>query len=383
MSTANQGVLDELFAKEDYRPWRVGLSLAASHAWGPSIAATLGILITIGFWPAVFWAIGNTFFMPIFIYLYRKFPELKFTYRLRGMLVVMLAIQFFAVWNNQQLIFEIAFGQMDVELYSLLAQTEAMLLAFAVGITAYLFIYRYGLPGSMTTDVGQYAFMLAGPLTVIGLSVFVYGNTPSTAHFAVAGWGQFPTNPIDFIFYNASGYWWGILGGVSYLGHGYVDAQQWSRVERSPTIRTGLWFSFWFGIYLTSVFVMASVLGLENIILASILLIAAIAVASATLDSSAAAMQRLIGHKRLALGLGLFAIVAWPLVYELGVIAIWGIYAIGRFLTFAAVMAVIVLFRLSGSNIRNYIGGPEYDPDREPGLFGVGGQAEKALTPAD
>lgn len=370
-----RSLLDELFANTSYKPWRVGLSCAASWAWGPSIAATLGIIFVIGWDAGIFWAIGNIFGLPVFIYIYTKFPELKYTFRLRGLLAFLVLIQFFAFWNNQQLIYELATNQQgNVELYNLMGEIQAVALAMGIAILAAAFIYLYGLPGSMTTDLGQYLFMLGGPLAISAIAILYYDVTPSMSHWAVAGgWGQFPTNPLDFIFYEASGWWWGIIGMVSYLGHPYVDSQQWQRIEQAPTIRTGLWMSLFFGAYLMSVVLMASILqpATEGLLtLTAILLVTGIAVASATLDSASAAMQRLTGNNKIALLFSAFAVITWPLVYEFGVVAIWGMYAVGRLIIFLVAFGFVIALRFTDSDIRDYAGWEEWDPINERGIFG-------------
>ncbi len=372
MSDTKDSLMDELFATEDFSEWRVGLSWAASHAWGPSIAATLGILLVIGWEAAIFWAIGNVFFAPVYMALYQRFPELKLSYRLRGILALLLVIQFFALWNNQQLIFEIGYGQADVEIYSLMSAGAAQMLAIGIALFAAVFIYKYGLPGSMTTDIYQYAAMLGGVWLIILLSVFVYGNTPTISHFAsTGGMGTFPRSFSAFIFNEGTGIWWGILGGISYIGHPYVDTQQWQRIERSPTIKTGLWFSLFFGAYLASVFLMATVLGVEIMLLAAILLIAALGVATSTIDSACAALQRLTGNAKLAFVFAVAAIVSWPIVTSLGVVAIWGIYAMGRLVMFLIVFGAILGARAGKIDLSALIGTEDdWDPDTEEGIFG-------------
>lgn len=306
--------------EQTYGSWRLGLSMAASWSWGASAAVGIGILLTRGhgaFWA---WTVANVAAVPAFGVVYRRWPALRPLVDARAVAVPMVAIQVFAYWMNMQAAFEAATGGIDIETVAIAAETPAAVGVVAVAVGLSLFIYRAGLPGSIATDVGQFAVQVGACAAIVAAAVALgvpMRTVPAT------GTGEVP---------------WVVWAALGLLAGPFLDAQQWQRMERARSSRPAWWAGAWFGGYMVAVGAAGLVLSRATPLLSALFLAVVVAIATSTIDSAAAALQRL-SSRRWALAIGVAAAVAWPAVRPLGVVDLWTVYASGRVVVVAGLLA--------------------------------------------
>lgn len=290
---------------------RLGLSMAASWSWGASAAVGIGILLTRGqaaFW---IWTMANILAVPLFGLVYTRWPALRGLIDLRAVVLPMVAIQVFAYWMNMQAAYEAATGGIDIETVAFVGGGVALFGVIGLALALSLFIYRAGLPGSITTDVGQFSVQVGACLgiAVLGLALGTpIQHIPSTAVQDVS---------------------WGLWAALGLLSGPFLDAQHWQRLEQADTARPAVWAGAWFGGYMLSVWSAGLVLSRSTPLLSVLFLAVVVAIATSTIDSAAAALQRLTSRWA-ALAIGAVAAVSWPLVRSMGVVSLWTLYASGR-----------------------------------------------------
>jgi hypothetical protein len=92
---------------------------------------------------------------------------------------------------------------------------------------------------------------------------------------------------------------------------------------------------------MVAVFAVATVLSTGGVVVSALFAVVALAIASSTIDSAAAALQRLT-DRRVALGIGVTATLSWPVVQSLGVVSLWTLYASGRVFVVGGMLAWVI-----------------------------------------
>lgn len=330
MSTETSSSLKSVLSlsSTNYEPWRVGLSMAASWSWGASLATGIGILLTMGqagFW---IWAVFNIIAIPLFGAMFQKFEEYQYLLKFWPALLFMGYIQLGTFFINSQAIFEVANGGVDLAGFQLLGNTAATALAMGVGFFFIGLIHKYGLPGSISTDLYQYIVQLVGCLLIIGLAL-VWNIEGATV--PASSPGQMTT---------------ALWLGIGLLGGPMFGAQQWQRireVDEDKQARAGLWGGLFFGVYLVAVYFVGILLGSGSAVLSAILLITVLGVTTSTIDSATAALQMLLGNRTAGTAVAALAVVAWPAVQSLGIVALFGyIFRISAVLFLVFTAAIIL-----------------------------------------
>lgn len=298
--------------------------MAASWSWGASAAVGIGILLSRGQTAFLIWTVANILAVPLFGFAYTRWPSLRSMIDFRTVIVPMIAIQVFAYWMNMQAAYEAATGGIDIETAGFASSSVAVVGAIAVALVLSLFIYRSGLPGSITTDVGQFSVQVAACVGIVVLGVAL--GTPAQTIPV--------TTPQDVS--------WGLWAALGLLSGPFLDAQHWQRLERASSARPAIWAGGWFGGYMLAVWGAGLVLSRSTPLLSVLFLAVVVAIATSTIDSAAAALQRLT-TRRIALCIGIVAAVSWPLVRSLGVVNLWTLYASGRVFVVAALLVYAAL----------------------------------------
>jgi hypothetical protein len=296
-------------SSEIYKPWRVGLSMSASWAMGASMAAGLSLYMIWGLMPFLVWVGTNIIGVPVFVAIYLYVDDFEEMINLRAVQAFLLLILGFQIIMNQMAMLEALSGGVDLSTYAFLPTDIATYVVMATAGLIMLFIYKYGLPGSIQTDLGQYTLQMVGATTIVATGLLLgYTGLPQPESMA-------PTSE------------WLSAATLGLLTAAFVQADQYQRIEKSPKMETGLWAGFFFGIYMMMVVGAAFTFG-ENSPLHGVLFLTVIfAVGTSTLDSLAAAMQRLIPYRKVALAATLIPVIAFPIAADIGVGSLWGILA--------------------------------------------------------
>ena len=313
----------DAFRSENNSPWRVGLSMCATWSLGVSMAAGLTLLGIWGFAPFVVWMTFNVLSVPLFVVVYLKFPQIQKFIDFRIMQLVMVFVLFAYITINLNAMVEVVGPGIELLTYQFLSETGAVTLAMGVSAALFVFIYFTGLNGSISTDIFQYAFQIIGAM-LIAVTGIIWGtpgvDVPATADTSV----------------------WLIAATVGLLSGPYVDPAQWQRIEKAPQLETGLWAGFWFGIYIIFVLLAALNFGPESLIHGILLVIVVYSVSTSTMDSTAAAFQRILQNRQLALVVGLIGVAIYPW-FGGPVGTSWAVFSEYRAMISGTIVAIAVL----------------------------------------
>ncbi len=316
-------ILNKLFKRKEgqdnigemsYR--RVGLSLGASWSWGISMIATIAFMHTYGIISAVVWIIGNILAMPLFGYVKVKIRGFEKWINFVPLILFSLFIAAMAIIMNMQALLIGLGGGHDVASFYFIDNSFSVPFIIILSLAILLFIYKYGLRGSVLSDLGHYSLQISGVFLLAIFSLII---------------SDFTINP-DLQLITESGIKWvfplGLLGIMSGV---FTDPMMWQRFEQKENqIKLGLWGAFWFGLYMTFV-VLIGFFFKTNLLLGVLLLVVIFALAVSTIGSATVAIQYLtekIGiGKTTGLIVALTAIVTWPYLIEFGMAEIWNIYA--------------------------------------------------------
>lgn len=295
---------------------RVGISLGASWSWGVSMIATIAFMYTYGIIPALVWVMGNVLAMPLFGYLKVKIKDFEKWINFIPLILFSLFIAAMAIIMNMQALLIGLGGGQDVASFHFLDNGFSVPSIIFLSLAILLFIYKYGLRGSVLSDLGYYSLQIFAVILLAISSVIISNFTINPSLQLMTEMGIKWVFPLGLL---------GIITGV------FTDPMMWQRFEQKENqMRLGLWGGFWFGLYMIFV-VLTGLFFKPTLFLGILLLVVIFALAVSTIGSATVAMQYLtkkIGAgKTTGLIIALMAIITWPYLMELGMAKIWNIYA--------------------------------------------------------
>lgn len=294
--------------------------------------ATIAFMYTKGIIPALFWVAGNILSMPLFGFVKVKIPEFKKWINFIPFILFSLFIATMAVIMNMQALLIGLGGGQDVASYHFLNNSYSVPSIIILSLAILLFIYKYGLRGSVLTDLGYYTLQMISVvlLAVLSMGISRFTINPSLQLITPSGIGW--VFPLGFL---------GIISGV------FTDPMMWQRFEqKEKTIKLSLWGGFWFGFYMFFV-VFTGLFFQPTLLLGILLLIVIFALATSTIASAIASIQFLT--KKIGIGkisglvMALIGIITWPYLMDLGMANIWGIYAGYRWKVVTGMIAISLL----------------------------------------
>jgi hypothetical protein len=290
--------------------WALGISAAASWAWGVSLGVSFDILRTKGLATWATWAAANTSALLVFGAFVTAFPRYLRLRRVAPIKAAMVIIQLFCIWINVRIMADFI-GQWWAAF--------AALLTF--GLT-----YRWRLSYSVASDRWQYAVMLGALAAVTWIG----------RHGAAVP----PAVPLDVR--------WLTPAVAGLLAGPLLDGQQFQRAELM-TMRGWLVAGGSFAVYMALVYGAYAAHGAATTVLLAVVIVA---VSTSTLDSCVASLQDLVGD-RVTIALSLMAFATWRVFEHQTAIQIWSWYAMGRvFVVVPMVVFVIWEARSSWKNGR-------------------------------
>lgn len=289
---------------------KLGFSMAASWAWGVSLAVSFAILAERGITPFLIWATGNILAIALFGVFVRTVPNYLDFSTNRVVVLCMTVIQIFAIWIN----------------FKIMAAYTSVTIAAIISVLLFLCVFRWGFRFSVDSDMWQYAMMIGGLLLVIAF------GTQTTSEYV-----SLTTTNIK----------WALFSALGLLAGPFLDAQQYQRAKAASSIKPFIIGSAAFGFYLSLVYA-AYCYGVST---ASAILLAVIviAVATSTLDSCVASLQHITGT-RLAVVISLGALVTWWLVDNSTVSEFWFMYATARIYIVVPLILIAVWMKKRGVN---------------------------------
>ncbi len=295
---------------------KVGISLGASWSWGVSMIATIAFMYTMGIIPALVWVAGNILAMPLFGYIKTKITNFKGWINFIPLILFSLFIAAMAIIMNMQALLIGLGGGQDVASFHFLDSSYSVPFIIFLSLAILLFIYKYGLRGSVLSDLGYYSLQIFAVVSLAVFSMLISSFTINPSLQLITETGIKWVFPLGLL---------GIITGV------FTDPMMWQRFEqKEDQIKLSLWGGFWFGLYMIFV-VLTGLFFKPTLFLGILLLIVIFALAASTIGSATAAIQYLT--KKIGIGktsgliIALAAIITWPYLMDLGMAKIWNIYA--------------------------------------------------------
>lgn len=290
----------------------LGLSSAASWAWGVSFLVTYTLIHDKGIVPFIIWAFFNSIAIPLFGYIFTRFLDLKDMLENNKLLMYfVLVVQFFSIIVNLQAIYQMAtlIG---------LESNGATLLSIICGLVFIISIHKNGFNRVLYSNVIQWLIIL---VVLIFLISKAYINQSEIINLNIGH----TTNII-----------WSFYAGALLLCSPFVDLQGWMRAKTIESEKRNISFIY-SGIFFS--FYMILILALSNYKLTSnmglILLFLVIMISTSTIQPNAYALK---SNLRFGGAIAVAACLLWPLLKTLGILNLWTFLA-----TFRAVV-VITMF---------------------------------------
>lgn len=297
---------------------RLGMSVAASWAWGTSLIVGMEIAQTKGLVAWFIWATANALTLALFGVLTQCGLLTRRVYDLKPVKAAAIVIQAFCLIIQMNIINKVIVQMGGTPM-------TAYATATTVGVVFTLWMYRHGLRTSILTDKFQWAFTVAVIFAILLVGFFT-GAEPVT----------YPASAKADIL-------WGVWSACILFAGPIGDVQHWQRGEISP--RAYYSGAAWFAAYMLLILAMSSVE--FNGVMNALLLIAVLCVTSSTIDSIAVAMHE-VSSKKAGTLLALFLCVFWGVFAKVGVIELWshaGIYRVGF-----AIIIILIAWRLKHGN---------------------------------
>ena len=182
------------------------------------------------------------------------------------------------------------------------SENGAYLSAVAVGWGFTLAMYRHGLSTSIWTDCWQWGMTMLAIVVIIGMGL--WQDVPRIA---------FPESSSGDIL-------WGVWSACILLSGPIGDVQHWQRAELTGHGTAFYWGSFFFGLYMLLVLVMARFQFTTGMNI--VLLLAVLCVTSSTIDSIAVAMHE-ISDRKVGTVVALLICSFWGVFAHVGIIELW------------------------------------------------------------
>jgi len=268
---------------------RLGVSMAASWAWGVSLAVSFAILVERGLTPFLIWGTANILALLVYGLFVRRFPDYLGFGSNRLVVLCMGLIQVFAIWIN----------------FKIMAVYTSVYIAMIISILLFICVFVWGFRFSLESDTWQYLIMVSG------LAIVILSGTK--------------TSP-DAVLLTNENLKWAIIGAVGLLTGPFLDAQQLQRAKTATSLKPFAISATVFGFYLALVLIAASYAAGASAILLAIIVVA---IATSTLDSCVASLQHIAGN-RLAIVVSLFALMSWRVMESPSISEFWFMMATAR-----------------------------------------------------
>lgn len=291
---------------------KIGLSAAASWAWGTSLIMGQQISQEKGIIAWIIWALCNTLSLALFGFLFNKGVIKPEIYRKKGMKIIALIIQMFCLlvqlnFINQQ--FYILTGN----------NILSYLITLLIGAIFIMIVYKKGLPTSVKTDVWQWIG------AIISICVIIIIGILTNAERQVFASTTF------------SNCLWGLWSGLILFSGPIGDIQHWQRAEADESKKAYYKSAVAFGMYMLLILGMSffKFTNLMNILL----LIPVLCVTTSTIDSIGVALHEL-GNKNKGTIFALAMCCGWGLLAKMGMIDMWSSFGTVRY---AFALSIILL----------------------------------------
>ena len=282
----------------------IGMSIAASWAWGTSLIMGMQIAHEKGVLAFWIWAIANSLTLFLFSKLYPYIKEPMVNNKIFK--VFALSVQIFCLIIQLNVINQIISNYM---------------ITCAIGVAFVIIVFKDGIFKSISTDMAQWSIMLISIIAIIIVGLTTGANTIINLNT--------DSSNIRWALYSALVLFSGPIGDLQH--------HQRARVNLEGYV-AGSWYFF---LYMCLLFVMS--LFEFNSTMNFILLIATLCVTTSTIDSIAVSLHELC-NKKVGTGIALIMCFAWTIFVDMGVLNIWSKFGYVR-IGFAVALILVGLYK--------------------------------------
>ncbi len=289
----------------------IGISAASSWAWGTSLIMGMEVCQEKGIWAFAIWAAANTLTLAVFGFLMNRGIIKPRIFDNRIVKGIALLIQMLVLIMQLNIINDILgdFIPSGIATYAITS---------LIGIGMVWFMFRRGLPVSVSMDIGKYVIAILSIVAILGIALL-----------APAGRVAFPET-------GASEYMWAAWSACVLFSGLIGDVQHWQRALADETRRSYYWGSLFFGIYMVGIFLMAH---FEfNAAMNAVLLVACLVITGSVINAIAVAMHE-TRDRRFGALVTVAVCLLWGLGVGVGLIAMWSSFGIIR-VAFAVLIVV-------------------------------------------
>jgi len=290
-----------LLAGKKTEAGKMGVSLAASWAWGVSVVVGMEIFQGKGLAAFVIWAAGNSLALLLFGLLSLKVNiglTLQDVSGSRFIHWFAFAIQFFSILANMT----------ALKIAAVILGLSPLIFTICICVVVIAYTWRGGLKASIETDLLQFMTWMALLLAVILLG----GCSSNSREIVLSGFADVR---------------WATWGAVTLLAAPFVDQQLWQRrfALKVDSLRAFVAGAVCFAVYMILVG-LAAYYNVGGIVIGLVILM----VAMSTLDSAFMAVacygRRSPAHGRF-LALVVFAAALLFLLFDIGLLELWTFYS--------------------------------------------------------
>lgn len=300
----------------------LGLSSAASWAWGVSFLLTYTLIQGKGIVPFAVWAFFNTIAVPVFGLLCKNLIELKkMLEKNRLLLYFVLIVQFFSIIINLQAIYQM--GTLVG-----ISSTVATFITMVCGTVFVLSVYHNLFNVVLYSNVVQWLIVFVFLAVIIILIPKGPGNT------------------VEHFFGKSQDVSWSFYAGALLMCSPFVDLQGWIRAQKIDEEKRYGAFVFhgiFFGMYMLLIFVLSKYKLSNSVGLSLFLLV--IMIATSTIQPNAYALKN---NMRGGLFFALLGCLLWPFLKSLGILTLWTWLA-----SFRGVVVILMLIALFIQKLRH------------------------------
>ena len=293
---------------------KIGVSVAASWAWGTGFIVGMGTMQEKGLIPFLIWGVANISTLVIFGLLFRTGVLSAKLFNSKWVKAIALVLQCVIFVLNANVI-------NNILLKVGISEGASYWITCLVGVVLVAMMYSKGLVASVFTDNIQVLVTY-----VLGALLVVLGASCSDVY-------EIPTN-VD------GGIGWAVWSAVILLTSPIGDMEMWQRAEADEQGK-----AFYIGAGVFSVYVLLIALCSRFVftpMMNTVLLFMMIAVCSATLDSVIVCFHEL-GNKDIGTVAALVLCLVWGVFKKVGIIELWGQIGIVRVAICVSILILGVL----------------------------------------
>lgn len=299
--------------------FKIGVSAAASWAWGTGFIVGMGTMQQKGLIPFLIWGIANIATLAIFGLLFKTGVLNRKLFSNKVFKGIALVLQCVIIILNMNVINNILV-QVGV------APAVSYIITCLLGLLLVAMMYKEGLRTSILTDNVQMAitYICGIALVIMG---FLHGDK------------------IEIPVYMTGGLGWAIWSATILLTSPIGDMEMWQRAEEDEKNDNGKAFFIGAGVFSIYVILIAICANFAfNRAMNFVLLGMMIAVCTATIDSAIVCFHEL-GNKKLGSVIVAILCIAWGVFKEMGIIQLWGQIGVVRVaICMTILVAGIIMF---------------------------------------